>query len=108
MKIFIVGLGLIGASYAEGLSKKHTIYAWNRTTKRVEQAIKEGIVSNDNHLSKLSEADLVILGLYPKHNVQFVKEHLSLFRKGQIITDVSGTKVWMMKEQAMVILQKST
>lgn len=98
MKIFIVGLGLIGASYAEGLSKKHTIYAWNRTESRTLKAIEEGIVAENNHLSKLSEADLVILGLYPKHNVAFVKKHASLFRENQIITDVSGTKQWMMHE----------
>ena len=98
MKIFIVGLGLIGASYAEGLAKKHTIYAWNRTASRVDEAIKEGIVSKDNDLAKLSEADLVILGLYPKHNVSFLKAHQSLFRPGQILTDVSGTKTWMMNE----------
>lgn len=98
MKIFIVGLGLIGASYAQGLSKKHTIYAYNRTEQRVLEAIQEGIVSQDNALSKLSEADLVILGLYPKHNVAFVNEHQHLFRKGQILTDVSGTKAWMVPE----------
>lgn len=103
MKIFIVGLGLIGASYAEGLSKKHTIYAWNRTQERVDDAIKEGIVMKDNHLSKLSEADLVILSLYPKHNVSFVKHHQSLFRPGQIVTDVSGTKQWMMHELEQVL-----
>lgn len=103
MKIFIVGLGLIGASYAEGLAHKHTIYAWNRTEQRVADAINEGIVSKDNNLSKLSEADVVILGLYPKHNIAFVKEHQSLFKKGQIVTDVSGTKAWMVPEIEKVL-----
>ncbi len=103
MKIFIVGLGLIGASYAEGLSKKHTIYAWNRTKERVDEAIEEGIVSSDNALSKLSEADIVILGLYPKHNIDFVHKHQSLFRAGQIVTDVSGTKQWMVPEIEKVL-----
>ncbi len=103
MKIFIVGLGLIGASYAEGLSKKHTIYAWNRTEARVAQAISEGIVEKDNELSKLSEVDLVILGLYPTYNIQFVKSYQDLFRPGQIVTDVSGTKQWMMPELAKVL-----
>lgn len=103
MKIFIVGLGLIGASYAQGLSKKHTIYAYNRTTSRVEEAIKEGIVARDNDLFKLSEADLIILGLYPKHNISFVEKHQSLFKPGQIVTDVSGTKQWMMPELEKVL-----
>ena len=103
MKIFIVGLGLIGASYAEGLSKKHTIYAWNRTEQRVLDAINEDIVAKDNDLSKLSEADLIILSLYPKHNIEFVKSHQALFKFGQIVTDVSGTKQWMIHEIEKVL-----
>lgn len=99
MKVFIVGLGLIGASYAEGLKQSgHQVYAFNRTESIVDLAIKEGILEKDNHLHKISEADLIILGLYPKHNIEFLKNHLHLLKKGQIITDVSGTKVWMMDE----------
>ena len=99
MKVFIVGLGLIGASYAEGLKQAgHQVYAFNRTESIVDLAIKEGILEKDNHLNKISEVDLIILGLYPKHNIEFLKNHLHLLKKGQIITDVSGTKVWMMDE----------
>ena len=104
MKIFIVGLGLIGASYAEGLKQKgHQIYAFNRTKSILDLAIEEGIVEKDNDLSKISEADLIILGLYPIHNIEFLKNHKHLLKKGQMITDVSGTKVWMMQEIEKII-----
>lgn len=97
MNIFIVGLGLIGASYAEGLSKAgHKIYASNRTESVLKQAIAEGIIEADNDLSFLSKADLIILGLYPKHNIEFLESHQHMLKSGQLITDVSGTKVWMM------------
>jgi prephenate dehydrogenase len=99
MKIFIVGLGLIGASYAQGLKKAgHEIYASNRTKAVVAQAIKENIVEIDNDISFLSKVDLIILGLYPKHNIEFLAKHKHLLKKGQVITDVSGTKAWMTKE----------
>lgn len=99
MKIFIVGLGLIGASYAQGLKKAgHEIYATNRTKSVIDQAIKESIIEKDNDISYLSKADLIILGLYPKHNIEFLSKHKHLLKKGQIITDVSGTKAWMTKE----------
>jgi len=104
MKIFIVGLGLIGASYAEGLKQAgHQVYAFNRTESIVDLAIKDGILEKDNHLHKISEVDLIVLGLYPKHNIEFLKQHLHLLKKGQIITDVSGTKVWMMDEIEKII-----
>lgn len=99
MKIFIVGLGLIGASYAEGLHHRgHKIYAYNRNHDHVLTGIKQGFIQDDNNLKRLSSCDLVILALYPEHNVQFVKENLELFKKGQVITDVSGTKTKMMSE----------
>ncbi len=104
MNIFIVGLGLIGASYAQGLKKAgHKIYATNRTESVVEFAIKESIVEKDNDISYLSKADLIILALYPKHNIEFLLNHKHLLRPGQLITDVSGTKAWMTKEIEAII-----
>lgn len=99
MKIFIVGLGLIGASYAEGLHQKgHKIFAYNRNEEHVKTAVKQGFVESDNSLKRLTSCDLVILALYPEHNVEFVKNNLDLFKKGQVVTDVSGTKTKMMQE----------
>jgi len=99
MRIFIVGLGLIGASYAEGLHLKgHEIYAYNRSQNKVEKAIAEGIVEKDSDLDKLTICDVVILSLYPKHNIEFIQKYRYLFKRGQLVTDVSGTKTWMVKE----------
>lgn len=106
MIIFIVGLGLIGASYAQGLKKAgHKIYAYNRTENVLKQAIHDGIIEKDNDISFISKADLVILCLYPKNNIEFLENHKHFLNKNQVITDVSGTKVWMM-EQIEPILPK--
>ena len=99
MKIFIVGLGIIGASYAEGLHKNgHKVYAYNRSERPISEGIRLGFIESDNTIEQLSKADLVILSLYPKNNIEFVKNHLKLFKSGQFVTDVSGTKVWMMEQ----------
>jgi len=104
MKYFIVGLGLIGASYAEGLRLKgHQIYAYNRSKDKVKKAIDEGIVLADNDIDKISICDVIILSLYPKHNIEFIKKYSYLFKEGQMITDVSGTKVWMMDEIVKIL-----
>jgi len=97
MRIFIAGLGLIGASYAEGLfAKGHVIDAWNRSEETVGKAVRKGFVRQETKLSDIEKADLVILALYPEHNVRFLESHGHLLRSGQIVTDVSGTKVHMM------------
>lgn len=104
MTYFIVGLGLIGASYAEGLHLKgHKVYAYNRSEDKVKKAIEEGIVEADNDMSKISDADVIVLSLYPKHNIEFLNQYRHLLKKGQMITDVSGTKVWMIDELVKLI-----
>ncbi len=98
MNIFIVGLGLIGASYASGLSKKeHRVYGYDQSEKVMQQAIEQEIIEPSSSLEKMKEADLIILALYPKENVQFIKKHHHLLVFGQVLTDVSGTKSNMMK-----------
>lgn len=93
MKVFVVGLGLIGASIASGLSKAgHIVYGTDLVSNYIALE-KKYILGHD--IKKLSESDVVILCLYPKDNVTFVKKHQELFREQQIIMDVSGTKVEM-------------
>lgn len=93
MKIFVVGLGLMGASYAEKLTLKgHQVYGYDVNKANVLQAEKDGVILETSNLSLLSFADVVILAMYPKQNVTFVKDHLHLFKKGVLLTDISGVK----------------
>ena len=99
MKIFIVGLGLIGASLAEGLHQKgHHVEGYDQNESIMSEAKKLGFISIDTNLNQLKEAELVILALYPKDNISFLESNLSLFTHGQTVTDVSGTKAWMMEK----------
>lgn len=99
MKVFIVGLGLIGASYAEGLHiKGHEVFGYDKNPEWMEKAIALGFLQKESSLDKLGTVDLIILALYPKDNVDFVKAHQHRMTKGQVLSDVSGTKSWMMAE----------
>ena len=87
MRILIVGLGLIGASYAKGLkSKGHYIYGVDINQDTIEYAKENNIVDF------IKEADMIILGLYPYDLLDFLKKYQPLFNKNQIITDVCGVK----------------
>jgi len=102
MKIFIVGLGLMGASYAEGLTKKgHTVYGYDQNQNTCEEAISLGVIDQRSSLDLLSTVDLVILALYPKDNIAFIKAHKHLLKKSVCITDIAGSK-----EKMMHILQE--
>lgn len=99
MKIFVVGLGLIGGSYLEGFKKQgYLVYGYDHNPLVMEKAIKYQLIDKDSSLEKISIADLIILALYPQDNIRFVKEHKHLFAKHQLITDVSGTKMDVVRE----------
>jgi prephenate dehydrogenase len=99
MNIFIVGLGLIGGSLAEGLHLKgHHLYGYDQDDVVMKEAIEKKLIDQDSNIASLSEAELVILALYPKDNVSFMKQYGHQLKPGQILTDISGTKTWMMQE----------
>lgn len=95
MKILIVGLGLIGGSYAEGLSKKgYEIYGIDQNEKPIQYAIEKGWIQDtlDSKETIINKADIIILAIYPQAILEFLKDNQSNFKKGQLITDVCGVK----------------
>ena len=107
MNVFIVGLGLIGASYAEGLIKKgYKVYGYDHNPEVFQSAITYGLIEADSSLERLRDVELIILALYPKDNVLFVKKYHTLFNETQFITDVSGTKVDVVGEIESILDEK--
>ncbi len=98
MRVFIAGLGLIGGSYAEGLTQKgYEVYGYNRTKESEKIAIERGYIK-DAGLKYLPLCEVVVLGFYPQLNVTFLNDIKNDLRPGQIITDVAGTKVEMIPQ----------
>lgn len=101
MKILIVGLGLIGGSYAEGLTKKgYSVYAIDNNQKSIEYGIKNNLIKENKKEEKelINDSDLIILSLYPSDNVNWIKNNKEYFKDGLIITDVSGIKMAIVDE----------
>ncbi len=95
MKIGIVGLGLIGASYAKALGKySYEIYGIDQNIDVLAYALNKNIITKGSTIAKdiLPQCDVVFLCLYPKDIVSFVKKNLSYFKNNAIISDVSGVK----------------
>ncbi len=96
MKILIVGLGLMGGSYAAALTREgYCVSAVSDDRDSVEYALKKGIIKNgawtvDEKI--VSEADVVIFALYPHTFIEWVREHGNLIKTGAVVTDVTGVK----------------
>lgn len=96
-KILIVGLGVIGGGYASALSAKgYDVSCITKNQCDVDYARERGMVrygTTKVEPELISGADIVIFALYPTVFIDWVKEYSHLFKKGAVITDVTGVKV---------------
>ena len=94
--ILIVGLGLLGGSYARVLKRYgFHISALTLEQSSIDYAIREGMIDEgSNALDEriIGEADLVIFALYPHVFVEWIEKNQHLLKSGALITDVTGVK----------------
>ena len=98
----IVGLGLIGDSYAKALrllgAKQILGMEHNEATLAQAQAmgiIDVGMTAVDE---RLAQADVVICAIYPEAIASFIKSNVEHFKADVLITDVAGIKNNMIAE----------
>lgn len=99
MVITIVGLGVIGGSYALSLEKfRDDIYGIDINKKSLDIAkefgiIKDGALSSSKEsIDIIKSTDLLILCVYPNKIKDFIEEYKEYFKDTLIITDVVGVK----------------
>ena len=108
-RILIVGLGLMGGSYARGLTKAgYHVMALDKNKESIDFAlengiIKEGSVNSDEEF--ISKADYVIITLYPTEIVKWIEANQNKLKENAIITDICGVKACIV-EKAQNILRK--
>lgn len=96
IKILIVGLGLIGGSYAEALSEKgFSVKAIDSRKEAIDYALEKGIISGgaaepDKNL--IEEAELIVFALYPHVFIDWMEKYSHFIAPGTLVTDVTGVK----------------
>ena len=92
MNVGVIGLGLIGGSFAKAAARAgHTVLAWNRTRETADRAVADGVaaaVLDDD----IGECDIVLVALPPDAVVQWIDAHQATFRRGTIVVDATGVK----------------
>ena len=98
----IVGLGLIGGSYAKalrnlkgrkilGMDISHGIARACLNANMIDEVVEE-----DGR--NLKEADVIICSVYPEAVVGFVRQNVQNFAEGMLMTDATGVKGTMPRE----------
>jgi len=94
MNIGIVGLGLIGGSFARAIKEntEHSVFAFDLDRSALLAATLVGAVDGELDDAALEKTDLLLLALYPQAAVDYVKAHLDAIRPGTIVIDCCGVK----------------
>ena len=94
--ILIVGLGLIGGSYAKALTRLgYHVTALARRQETIDYAVSNGIIAEGSaevDPALVGSADAVIFALYPGVFKEWIRDNQHLLRPGALLTDVTGVK----------------
>lgn len=94
--VLIVGLGLMGGSYAKALKRLgYKVLAIDKSSESISYALEEGVIDEGSAQidPKLIEsADAVIFALYPEVFKKWIEDNQKYFHPGTLITDVTGVK----------------
>lgn len=102
MNIVIVGLGVIGGSFAMALNEAgyENIFGVDVNEETLIKAKKLGLIKDGCKTGEkfFKDADLTILSIYPKLVKSFIDKNRDLFKEGSVITDATGIKGLFIKE----------
>ncbi|MCR5285934.1 MAG: prephenate dehydrogenase [Treponema sp.] len=94
--ILIVGLGLMGGSYAKGLKRVgYHLMAIDTCKESIQFALTNNIIDEGDDFPNpelIKKADVIIFALYPHIFLQWIKDNQDYFKPGIKITDVTGVK----------------
>lgn len=94
--ILIVGLGLMGGSYAKALKRiGYHLMAIDTNSESIQFALENKIIDEGIDFPEpeiIKKADVIIFALYPHVFLQWIKDNQSYFKSGIRITDVTGVK----------------
>lgn len=94
--ILIIGLGVIGGSYAMALTKQgYEVNCITLNQADIDYALSKNMISGGatpENKEMISQADVIVLAIYPDDCIKWVEENRGYIRKGALVTDVSGVK----------------
>lgn len=100
MTVGIVGLGLIGGSFAKAYSEhdEHRVYAYDINEQVMKDAYNMKIVEGELNESSIPSCDLILLALYPQASIDYLKANAKFISSHTMVIDCCGVKEYVCKE----------
>ena len=94
--ILIIGLGVMGGSYAKALTEKgYKVSCITKEKSDVKYGLEHSMISygtTEVEPELVAKAELIVFALYPQAFADWVAKYQHLFSPGTLITDVTGVK----------------
>lgn len=92
-RVGIVGLGLMGGSFAKALHEGgREVYAWNRTHATLELAMIDAVVDGELDDTTIGTCELIILAGYTEFCCEWLEQKAPLIAAGALVIDTMGVK----------------
>ncbi len=95
-RFLIIGLGLMGGSYARALKKQgYYVEAVDKNIDAIEYALDKDIIDVGSTITTeeaVKRADIIVVALYPHVFLEWLDKYRDFVRKDTLITDVTGVK----------------
>ncbi len=94
MKVGIIGLGLIGGSFARAIKEMtgHQVYACDISDEVLEEAKKDGAYDTVMTDENMKDCDMLLLSLYPEKAMDFIEEKKDKIGENAVVVDCCGVK----------------
>lgn len=93
MIVGIIGLGLIGGSFAKAYAKTgNTVLAYDTDSSTLKFAMLSEVVSGELNEENLSECDLILVCVYPNAVIEYLEKNGRFIGKKPVVIDCCGTK----------------
>lgn len=100
MKIGIIGLGLMGASFAKTIKRNtsNLVFGFDKDESVLQTAISQGIIDGKLTKESSSEVDLIVVSILHRDFANAIKTFLPNLKKGATVLDFCGIKRTIAKE----------
>ena len=95
MKVYIIGIGLIGGSFALDLKSvvpKVEIFGIDESDEHLEKALELGLIDQKAQFEDLKNADMVYLAIPVDASLEILPKILDLVNDNCVVTDAGSTK----------------
>lgn len=97
MTVGIVGLGLIGGSFAKAYSDndEHKVLAYDTNTAVMQAAYEEKSIDGALNEKNIASCDLVLVALYPQASIDYIRHMAPHISAHTIVMDCCGIKQYV-------------